>query len=251
MTVKGRVALVTGAGSGIGEEAVKQLAVSGCKIVVNDIDEEKISKVVDAINGEGGEAIGICCDVSKKNEVQTMMEETIANFGKIDILINNAGISKDSGLLKLKEEDWDKVIDINLKGTFLCSQQAVKYMREQKYGRIINISSRAWLGWPGQSNYSASKGGVVSLTRTMALELAKHKITCNCIAPGIIKTPLFETLSQEQVEKLTKIQPTKSIGVPADIAYGILFFAADDSDYITGQVIFIGGGKSLLSSLSV
>ena len=251
MKVKDRVALVTGSGRGIGEGIVKKLAENGAKIVVNDVDQENIDRVVEEIRAAGGDAIGIKADITQKAQVQDMFKKVVDHFGRIDILVNNAGIAKDKSILKLTEEDWDSVINVNLKGTFLCCQAAIAYMREQKYGRIINISSRAWLGWPGQANYSASKGGVVSLTRTLALEQAKYKITVNCIAPGIIKTPLFDSLPENAKENLLKVQPTGTIGDPADIAYGVLFFASDDSSYVTGQVIFICGGKSIYSSLSV
>jgi NAD(P)-dependent dehydrogenase (short-subunit alcohol dehydrogenase family) len=151
----------------------------------------------------------------------------------------------------MTEEDWDSVLNVNLKGMFNTCQAAIAHMREKKYGRIINISSRAWLGWPGQANYSASKGGVVSLSRTLALEMAKHKITVNCIAPGIIRTPLFDMLTEETRKNLLALQPVGRIGEPEEIAYGVMFFASDESNYVTGQTIFICGGKSIFSSLSV
>ncbi len=251
MKVQDRVALVTGSGGGIGEVVAKTLAQNGAKVVVNDISNENVLRVAEEIKSAGGEALGIVADISKRDQVQSMIKSTVEKFGRIDILVNNAGIAKDKGFLKMTEEDWDSVINVNLKGMFNTCQAAIANMRENKYGRIINISSRAWLGWPGQANYSASKGGVVSLSRTLALEMAKHKITVNCIAPGIIRTPLFDQLPEETQKNLLALQPVGRMGKPDDIAYGVMFFASDDSSYVTGQTIFICGGKSIYSSLSV
>ncbi|HAG10361.1 MAG TPA: beta-ketoacyl-ACP reductase [Desulfotomaculum sp.] len=249
--VKDRVALITGSGSGIGEGVAKRLSQNGAKIVINDVVQDKIDRVVEEIKVAGGEAIGMNIDITKKDQVDEMFKKTVETFGRIDILVNNAGVSRDKGILKLTEADWDFVVDINLKGQFFCCQGAIGYMREQKFGRIVNISSRAWLGGVGQANYAASKGGVVSLTRTLALELARFGINVNCICPGLIKTPLYDALTEEQIANLVKAQPMGAIGNPSDIAQGVLFFVDDDAGYVTGQVIFICGGRSLWSSLSV
>lgn len=244
-----RVAMITGSGGGIGEGVAKKLSELGVSVVINDVDQTKVNRVVQEINGNGGEAMGIVADITKLDEVENMFKVIVSRFGKIDILVNNAGIAKDKSIKKMTVEDWDSVIAVNLKGQFLTSKVASEYMREQNYGRIVNISSRAWLGGPGQANYSASKGGVVSLTRTLALELGKKGITVNCIAPGLIATDLWGALPDEVKQRLLKAQPTGKIGSPKDIAHAVAFFASDDANYVTGQTIFVCGGKSLYANI--
>ncbi len=244
-----RVAMITGSGSGIGEGIARTLSAYGVQVVINDVDAQKIERVVGEITADGGLAIGIKADVTKLYEVEAMYESIVKEFGQIDIVVNNAGIARDKSIKKMSEEDWDAVINVNLKGVFLNCKAASGYMRDRNYGRIINISSRAWLGWPGQANYSASKGGVVSLTRTLALELGKKGITVNCIAPGIINTALWQTLPEDAKARLLKAQPTGKIGSPKDIANAAAFFAADEAGYITGQTMFVCGGKSLFASM--
>lgn len=250
MTVKDRVAVVTGSGSGIGEAIVKMLASRGAKVVINDLDQKLIDQVVTNIHEEGGIAIGIKADVTSQEDVNNMINLTIKKYGRLDILVNNAGISLVKKVTESTIEDWDRVIDTNLKSMFITSKLASPHMINQNYGRIINISSRAWLGLEDFSIYSTSKGGVVSLTRSLALELGKHGITTNTICPGIVSTPLFESTPENTKNQLKSTQPTRRIGKPEDIARGVLFFAEDESDYITGQTLFICGGRSIFSSLT-
>jgi NAD(P)-dependent dehydrogenase (short-subunit alcohol dehydrogenase family) len=248
MKLKGRVALVTGSGRGIGAAIAARLGDGQAKVVVNDIDTANVEARVADLRDRGVEPMGYVADVTGKPAVQQMVQEVLGRFGRLDILVNNVGIERDALIHKLSEEDWDRVIEVNLKSYFLCTQAAVVPMMEQGYGRIINISSRAWLGGFGQSNYSASKGGIISLTRTLAIELARYGITANAIAPGLIDTPLFRSFRRDVQERLLKMQPTGVIGQPEDVAYAVAFFASDEASYITGQTLYVCGGKSVAVS---
>jgi NAD(P)-dependent dehydrogenase (short-subunit alcohol dehydrogenase family) len=247
MQVKDRVAIVTGSGGGIGQGIVQRLAHHGAKAVVVDINAALAEKTADAIRAAGGDAMAIACNVTNKAEVQAMVEQTLARHGKIDILVNNVGVVRDNYLTKMSEEDWDFVIDTNLKSYFLCAQAVVPTMREHEYGRIVNITSRAWLGNVGQANYSAAKGGVVSLTRVLALEGGRFGITANSIAPGLIDTPLYRSLREDVQEKLRKAQPSGRVGTPEEIAYAAHFFASEEAWFMTGQTLYVCGGKSIAS----
>ncbi|HEY8744894.1 MAG TPA: 3-oxoacyl-ACP reductase FabG [Chloroflexota bacterium] len=248
MGVQGRVALVTGAGSGIGECLAHTLAGHGASVIVNDVASSSACRVASEIAGAGGRAVAAVGSVAIAEDAEKMVRQASETFGRLDILVNNAGIGRNAALHRLSEADWDAVIDVNLKGVFLCSQAAVRLMREQRYGRIINIASRAWLGWYGQANYAASKGGVVSLTRTLAIELAARGITANCIAPGQMETPLtYKENPPEVIERLLKAQPTGHFGKPEDIAWAALFFASDEAGYVTGQTLYVCGGKSIFA----
>jgi len=186
-------------------------------------------------------------NVASQDQVEAAVTQLLANFGRIDVLVNNAGIGGDKLVTKMDLDFWKKVIDVNLTSQFICSKAVIPTMVEQNFGRIVNISSRAWLGNRGQASYSASKGGIVSFTRSLALEFARNGITANAIAPGIVKTPLFATLKDEVVDGLKKSVPMQRIGQPEDVAQAVRFFAEPASSYITGQLLYVCGGRSLSS----
>jgi len=245
MELDGKVAIVTGAGLGIGRATALKLASDGAKVVVNDVVAESGSKTVEQIRSAGGEAIFVQADVSKWGEAKKLVDEAVRAFGTVHILVNNAGITRDKLLRDMEEEDWDKVLNINLKGAFNCCKFAVPHMVENKYGKIVNLSSRAHLGNPGQANYSSSKAGIIGLTKSLALELGRFNINVNAVAPGMVDTegvrnhPKYEMI----IERALKITPLRRIGKPEDIANVIHFLVTDASSYITGEVIHVTGGR--------
>jgi len=243
MILENKIAIVTGARQGIGKGIVLALAKEGCNVVVSDIIEEDCEKVVEEIKKIGVEGLVIKCDVSKKEEVDNLIKKTIEKFGKLDILVNNAGIYPIVPFLEMKESDWDKVMDVNLKSVFLCSQAAAKEMKDG--GKIVDISSIAsFIGFEGLTHYCASKGGVNAMIRALALELAPKKINVNAVAPGAISTP--GAASGEEREKQTIIAiPLARMGMPEDIANAVVFLASEKADYITGQTIIVDGGWTL------
>ena len=244
MKLIGKTALVTGASRGIGREIALELARQGANVVVNYAGSEaKAHEVVDEINGLGREAIAIQCDVSNGESVTAMVKQTVDHFGKIDILVNNAGITRDNLLMRMKEDEWDDVMNINLKGVFLCTKAVTRQMMKQRNGRIINISSVVGVsGNPGQANYVAAKAGVIGLTKTSAKELASRGITVNAIAPGFITTEMTDQLTEDIQNEMLKMIPLAQFGEPKDIAHSVVFLASDDSRYITGQTIHVNGG---------
>lgn len=245
MNVKDRVAVVTGSAQGIGEGIARALADGGAKVVVNDLNSDKIDAVVADL---GGSTIGHAADIATAAGAQSLIDAAVEAFGRIDILVNNAGTTRPAWLTKMTEEDWDVVMNVNLKSQFLTCRAAAVPMMEQEYGRIINITSRAWLGGAGQANYSASKGGVVSLTRTLALEMARYGVTANAVAPALVNTPMFQGLKPEAQERLVETIPVRRIGTPADIGNAVRFLASDESSYVTGQTLYVCGGRSIGAS---
>lgn len=246
--VKNKVAVITGARRGMGKAHAILLAIAGAKVLVSDIFLEECQQVVDEIEKAGGEAIAVKCDVTKKSEVEEMINSAVNKWGKVDILVNNAGIVQFKPFVELTEEDWDKVLDINLKGQFLCAQAATKQMIKQKSGNIINIASidmgQVGRGTPYLSHYSASKGGVVAFTEALAEELASYNIRVNAVSPGAIKTPIAEgqKVDPKLAEAIMSQIPMKRIGEPEEVSNLVLFLASDASSYMTGSTVVIDGG---------
>jgi 3-oxoacyl-[acyl-carrier protein] reductase len=245
---EGRIAVVTGAAQGIGAATAAWLAARGAAVAVLDLNEELAADTVRAIHKNGGSALAVSCDVSRSANVRIAFSRVAADLGPPEILVNNAGITRDNLLFRMTEEEWDQVVDTHLKGTFLCSQEAQRYMVRQKYGKIVCISSRAALGNRGQSNYSAAKAGMLGLVRTMAIELGPFNINVNAVAPGHIDTPMTraiaertDTTYEEVREAAIALNAIKRVGKPDDIAAAVAFLASDDAGYITGQVLYVAG----------
>ncbi|MGD6841984.1 3-oxoacyl-[acyl-carrier-protein] reductase [Bacillus infantis] len=244
MKLDGKSVIVTGASRGIGREIALELARQGANVAVNySGSEAKANETVEEIKALGRDAFAVKADVSDSEAVTAMMKETLEKFGSIDILVNNAGITRDNLLMRMKEEEWDEVISINLKGVFLCTKAATRQMMKQRSGRIINVSSIVGVsGNPGQANYVAAKAGVIGLTKTSAKELASRGITVNAIAPGFISTDMTDKLNEEVKEQMLSGIPLGRLGEPSDIAKVALFLASEDSRYMTGQTLHVDGG---------
>lgn len=240
----GKSAIVTGASRGIGREIALQLGREGAKVAVNySGSKEKAEEVVQLIQEAGGEAFAIQADVSNADSVKKLVDETIATFGSVDILVNNAGITKDNLLMRMKEDEWDDVIDINLKGVFLCTKGVTRQMMRQRSGKIVNVASIVGVsGNPGQANYVAAKAGVIGLTKTTAKELASRNIYVNAVAPGFITTEMTDALNEDVKEQMLATIPLAKLGKAEHVAKTVLFLLSDDADYITGQTIHVDGG---------
>ena len=248
MDLKDKVAIITGARRGMGRSHALTLARAGAKVVVADISLEDCQKVVDEIKKAKGEALAVKCDVTKKEEVEEMVKKAVEKFGKVDILVNNAGICQFKPFLELTEEEWDRTLDINLKGYFLCAQAAAKEMVQRKSGVIINIASvamgQAGVGFPTLVHYCASKGAIVAMTEALALELAPYNIRVNAISPGAIETPMIDPLKKDPkaIEGMLARIPMHRVGKPEEVSNLVLFLASDKSSYMTGSTVVIDGG---------
>jgi 3-oxoacyl-[acyl-carrier protein] reductase len=251
--VQDRVALVTGAAQGIGAEVARRLAAGGAAVGVLDLNAGSAEAVAGEITAAGGRAVGLAADVSQRQQVQDAVDRLVGEFGALHILVNNAGVLRDNLLFKMTDEDWTIVMEVHLRGAFLCSQAAQQHMVEARYGRIVSMSSTSALGNRGQANYSTAKAGLQGLTKTLAIELGPFGVTCNAIAPGFIETAMTTATAQRagstieaMRETVAAAVPVRRGGQPADVANVVAFFAAEESGYITGQVLYVDGGRGLL-----
>src|SRR5512139_116712 len=243
LKLKGKVALVTGAAQGIGKAVALLLARNGADILVSDINLEKAEETAREVEGLGQRALVVKTNVAEANDVEKMVQTALERFGRIDILVNNAGITRDKLLLRMSDEDWDAVLGVNLKGTFLCTRAVIRPMAKQKSGKIVSIASVVGaMGNAGQANYGASKAGVIGFTKTVAREYAVRGINVNAIAPGYIETPMTEALPDKAKEELKRLIPMDRLGKPEDVAEAVLFLVSEASTYITGQVLHVNGG---------
>ncbi len=243
MRLEGKVTLITGASQGIGEVLAYEIADAGAEIILLDIQQDKLETVAGNIQKEGGRAAGYVADVSRMGEVTAALETIIQNHGKIDHVVNNAGITRDNLLMRMKEEEWDAVLSVNLKGTFNLCKAVIRHMLANRSGRIVNISSVVGvMGNAGQTNYSASKAGVIGFSKSLAREVAARGITVNAVAPGFIATAMTDTLSESVKENFMSLIPLKRFGTAQDVAGAVKFLLSDEASYITGQVIHVNGG---------
>ena len=246
MVLKDKVAIITGGARGIGKEIALTFAREGANICNCDVDDEALAETTRELESTGRQVVGRKVDVTNFSQVQEMVQKVLDKFSKIDILINNAGITRDNLLLRMKEEEWDAVLDVNLKGTFNCTKAVSKVMVKQRSGKIVSIASTIGLmGNAGQSNYAASKGGIISFTKSVAKEFGSRNINVNAIAPGFIKTEMTAKIPEDLKDSILKMTPLNRFGEPSDVANLALFLASENSQYITGHVIQVDGGMAM------
>ncbi len=246
MDISNRVAIVTGSARGIGQAIALKLAEVGATVVVNDIGEaEPLESVAEEIRAMNRQSLAVIADVSSSTEVANLVDKTINTYGKVDILVNNAGITRDQLVLRMSDEDWDIVLNVDLKSAFFCTRAVLRSMLKQRWGRIISITSIVGeVGNPGQANYAAAKAGIIGFTRSIAKEVASRGITANAIAPGFIDTKLTQQLEEKQAQELLKRIPLGYLGSPRDVAEAVAFLASEEARYITGQVLNVDGGMA-------
>lgn len=243
MDFSGKTVVVTGSGRGIGRTIAERFAAAGANVVVSDIDEAMVAATASEISDR---ALGIKCDVTSAEDVEHLLEETVSKFGQVDVVVNNAGVTRDTLLIRMAEKDWDMVLDINLKGAFLVTKSAARIMMKQRSGRIVNISSVVGLfGNAGQANYAASKAGLIGFTKSVAREVGARGVTVNAVAPGFIETEMTKSLPEAAREQFLGQAVIKRAGTPDDVASAVMFFASDEASYVTGHVLAVDGGLSM------
>ncbi len=243
MSLSGRVALVTGASQGIGRACALKLAESGAAVAVAARNQDKLNELVLQINASGGKASAFPVDVADEEQIKTAFKAVLSQFGKIEILVNNAGITRDQLVMRMKRADWDTVINTNLTSAYLCVQQVIGSMLKQRWGRIINVTSIfGQMGQAGQANYASSKAGLIGLTMAIAREVASRNITCNAVAPGFIETAMTAGFSDELKQNAVKLIPVGRVGTAEDVASAVVFLASEEASYITGHVLNVNGG---------